>query len=513
MFLRYFFAAALVFSIVPCKQLTAESLIDAIKSNQVSKASRMITSGTNLSEVDTDGNTALIVAALRNSHLVELLLENGADPSYINQQGFSVLHMLAGRMYIPDEPIYSYYREGFYKTASLILKTGIDIEQRTSRGATPLMLASRAGADDMIRMLVVAGADTELLDESSQTALHYAVAALRPSSVRALIEAGADLNARDGQGRTPLILCSEQQSDPILTAQLARILVAAEAKLDLIDNSGQSTLMKAAQNGNLRMERVLIAAGADQSELNQMRLFMLVKANNFAELESLLKTIGPDARDDQNRTPLMLAIMERNAEMVDFLLKHGADPNSEDSNHQTPIMYAANFRFGRRNLKIVKQLLDAGSKVNIKDSDNSSPLAIAVESVSGEGESIIKILLDAKADPNVTYFQQPILLSAIRKREPTLVDLLLRAGANPNVEYERITPLAIAVQTDQPEMISLLLKHQALDVTMMQQANEILRNYQQRHKEIEKKIDTDISTAEIILKRTSCDGDCPVYSI
>ncbi|MCI0617310.1 ankyrin repeat domain-containing protein [bacterium] len=86
MFLRYFFAAALVFSIDPCKQLTAESLIDAIKSNQVSKASRMITSGTNLSEVDADGNTALIVAALRNSHLVELLLENGADPAFINQQ-------------------------------------------------------------------------------------------------------------------------------------------------------------------------------------------------------------------------------------------------------------------------------------------------------------------------------------------------------------------------------------------------------------------------------------------
>ncbi|MCI0617312.1 ankyrin repeat domain-containing protein, partial [bacterium] len=93
------------------------------------------------------------------------------------------------------------------------------------------------------------------------------------------------------------------------------------------------------------------------------------------------------------------------------------------------------------------------------------------------------------------------------------MDLLLRAGANPNVEYERITPLAIAVQTDQPEMISLLLKYQTLDVTVMQQANEILRNYQERHKEIEKKIDTDISTAEIILKRTSCDGDCPVYSI
>ncbi|MCI0617311.1 ankyrin repeat domain-containing protein [bacterium] len=300
---------------------------------------------------------------------------------------------------IPDEPIYTYYREGFYKTTSLILKTGIDIEQRTSRGMTPLMLAARAGADDMIRMLVKAGADTELRDESLKTALHYAVAALRPSSVRALIEAGADLNVRDDQERTPLILCSEQQSDPILSAQVARILVAAKAKLDLKDDSEQSALMIAAANGNLRMEKVLIAAGADQSEINKMRLFVAVKSNDFAELELLLENTGPDSRDAQDRTPLMLAIMERNAEMIDFLLKHGADPNSEDSNHQTPIMYAANFRFGRRSLKILKALLDAGAKVNIKDSDGSSPLAVSVETFSGEGENLIRMLLDAKADP------------------------------------------------------------------------------------------------------------------
>jgi hypothetical protein len=65
-----------------------------------------------------------------------------------------------------------------------------------------------------------------------------------------------------------------------------------------------------------------------------------------------------DARDEQGRTPLMLAVMQGKLDVVRLLLNRGADPNIADSTGRTPLQQAK-----QQNLREVAALLkQAGAR-------------------------------------------------------------------------------------------------------------------------------------------------------
>jgi uncharacterized protein len=77
-------------------------------------------------------------------------------------------------------------------------------------------------------------------------------------------------------------------------------------------------------------------------------------------------------------TPLLLAAFHNNAEMVDFLLHHGAQPDvREGGNHWSPVMYAIAYR----NTLMLQSLLQAHADPNLKSNTGLSyeqtPLAYA----------------------------------------------------------------------------------------------------------------------------------------
>jgi len=111
--------------------------------------------------------------------IVRLLLESGADPN----KEYALLMAVA---------------EGFNKSVHLLLQYGADPSHIDEEGAAPLKEAAGNGDLDSARTLLEAGADIEYFGGTDgATVLGAAAFAGHIEMVRFLLESGADVNGQD----------------------------------------------------------------------------------------------------------------------------------------------------------------------------------------------------------------------------------------------------------------------------------------------------------------------------
>jgi len=289
------------------------------------------------------GRTALHMAAWRNRQAcVRLLLERGAnvhirdygDNAYAlhfaaESSDFETIRMLveAGSDVVGDGDD---HQLGVLGWATCFRTARADVaEYLLGRGAK-LNLWSAIALDriDDVRNLVTR--DPSLLDarmsrnEHHRTALHHAAAKNRPKVVRLLLDLGANARAADASGTTPLTLAAEAKAD----ADLISMLQEAGADLDF----------RAAVN---------------------LGRYDVAEAMLHAEPSRL----GPEGDDT---IALHLAVSNRNAEAVGWLIAHGVAVNAKrvlfDCNHTALHITAENGA-----IDIARMLLDAGADPDIHD--------------------------------------------------------------------------------------------------------------------------------------------------
>jgi ankyrin repeat protein len=153
-------------------------------------------------------------------------------------------------------------------------------------------------------------------------------------------------------------------------------------------------------------------------------------------------------------SPLATAIQAGNLEIVDFLIKKGADVNRLHSQQRTPIFLAA---WG--DPRILERLIVAGADINKKDEFGYTPLHIAVASRIPEN---IRLLLSLGADVEARSIGGAIpLILAVNSfmAEPEIVRAVL--AGNPNVNAvdndDQTALIAAAANVDNPEILTILL--------------------------------------------------------
>ncbi|OGE57475.1 hypothetical protein PENARI_c002G10273 [Penicillium arizonense] len=142
-------------------------------------------------------------------------------------------------------------------------------------------------------------------------------------------------------------------------------------------------------------------------------------------------------------------------EMLDLLLKHGADINFADKNNETPIFAVATEWDIDNNEDLLKEFVARGAQVNYQNSDGNTPLHVCDD----HQDQLIPILLENGADINMrnNSGQTPLLFHLVQWRGYH-AELLLEAGADHTlVDDLGFSPLAAAVENWNTDVVKMLL--------------------------------------------------------
>lgn len=237
-----------------------------------------------------------------NATLVELLLNDGADPNITDRDGVTALMRAAGNPR-NDNP----------NPVNILIRKGAEVGTEDNEGRTALMLAFDKGHLQIVWALLNSGANPNVTNRNGQTPLIAFAEKWRPAvgHLEPFLAKGVNVNHRDSQGNTALIVASQSPLDQQWGTDAVAHLIARGADINFQNNHNQTALMVAAAGGRLEIVRLLISKNPNLS-----------------------------VQDNDGKTALMLALENGHYEVTRILLKAGADPNLKDRHGKTAQIYA-----------------------------------------------------------------------------------------------------------------------------------------------------------------------------
>jgi ankyrin repeat protein len=469
-------------------------LVDAARNHDLKAIRSLVSQHADVNTRAGDGSTALLWAAHQNDlDTAELLLGAGADANAANDFKMT--------------PLSQSCTNGSDALVRLLLKSGANPNTPIATGVTPLMTCAKSGSVDAVKRLVEYGAAIEAREtDQHQTALMWAAAEHQLGVVQALVDAHADLKAHSKAGFTAMHFAARQGDQEMVRLLLAagvnvNILAQAEegdSKRPAAPGPGRSgfqiggaktagvngytPLLVATVRGQVPLALWLLDQGADPNILDA-GITPLHWASTEWEAYTANRVYG--LIDPMGGIPDRKAKLQ----LVNALLAHGANVNLrmtkprpsiaggyEDSVGATAFLLASS----ADDLEMMQLLIKAGADPKIPTATNATALMAATGLNHGIGESpateaealaAVKFLLDLGVDPKgATTFGENALFGPAYRGWNTLLAQLVDLGVDVNaLSKAGVTPwLAASGSGDRlggvlynKEGADLLLKHGA----------------------------------------------------
>lgn len=248
----------------------------ALIQGDTSLVNSLIDEGADIEEINSEGQTALIISAANGSlEMINTLLHAGANVNATSEKGWTALMVTI--------------KNADSKTADLLLRNGADVNHLSPDRWTALAEATIQGQNALMEKLLDCGADPETKSSHDWTPLMHAAYRGDQVGVRLLLNAGANANGSSQRDETAILL--------------------------------------AAAGGHTEIVRTLLEAGSAPepywASLTSETIGQRDTAGSSASGQ-MMDLGGPKERSvDLGWTPLMLACQNGCEEMVGMLLDRG----------------------------------------------------------------------------------------------------------------------------------------------------------------------------------------------
>lgn len=247
--------------------------------------------------LDRQGLTPLMRGSQRgHTEVLRALLDLGIDLETRDHNGLTALHHAA--------------RAGHLSAVNYLASRGACLDVKDREGHTPLIISIRDSHSQVLECLLLRGADFKASDSQGWTPLHHAAHKGFFDAVESLVSRGAPLEARTSNIKhtfaTPLHVSTYRKDNP---GWCTNLLLKAGADMEALDVHGWTALKLAARHGAVSALKELIASGAsvEAGEKSERKQRALHKAKFYGEWQ-----------------------------IVEVLLRNGADPFASDLNHNIP---------------------------------------------------------------------------------------------------------------------------------------------------------------------------------
>lgn len=412
---------------------------------------------------------------------VDLYLKHGADPDKIMGNGNTAF-------------IQAITKTVAISTIELMLAYEADPNCKNGRGETALFKAIGSERLDIVAVLIDHGANPNLpgpkhmlwpsvhqprclkllLEKGADLRRAPGVLELASSinsldAVNILLKHGADPNAKKDGIFTPLCTSIRDNHE-----DLVDILIAAGADPNL--PASEYPAFKCVTHGRPHLLPKILAAGANPNSPKGIIETAVAHNEKEALLFLLDRKVDPNARSAAGHTALTTAIKTNNLELLDVLLKYGANPAIRGQEWpismavKSPVILAKllphistskiikgalEMAVVAGSLESVKLLLEKGVSVEEKNGGVFSPLTTSIR--EDRKEIFLYLVDEAGADPNLPGEHLPIIKAIRRHRENDLsyIEHLLTKGADINLMYRGWNAVLQAVDNGDTQILKL----------------------------------------------------------
>jgi ankyrin repeat protein len=387
--------------------LGATPLIEAAFHANTEMIQALLVAGADPNFAGADGQTPLmLVARSQNAAAAKALLDKGAKPNVTEKQRSQTPLMWAAASSSAGivRELLAHGAEVDVRSELDLMTPLISSEPRAQPrppgGMTALLFASREGCLDCVKALLEKGANINLADPEGVSPLILAIFNTRFDVAKYLIEKGADVNHWDWWGRTPLYLAVDYNTlphggrpdqpalDATLPIDIVKLLLDKGANpntqlkmaapmratgndrgLDGMLTAGTTPLIRAAKAFDTASMKLLLEHGADITIANTAQWTPTVVASGMGSVDA--DTRGYYTTSD---------VQDRAIAALEVMLTHGGDVNERSGRNQSSPLHGAAF-WGWNN--VVDYLLKKGADINLKDGRGYTAIDYAMGRAGG----------------------------------------------------------------------------------------------------------------------------------